>query len=184
MKVENWRTQNFKDKVNHIAKSKGYVESRYDKIKYNFNNSGGVKPIRVCGVDYNDCVAFFRKENGNVSTPIPITYSEIIQLDRDITLGEIFDEKIEVKSSRKKVVKIDPYNLKVDDKCHYLVEYRNDYDYCDYYKVSSKVKEVTKNKVKLENGIEFKLYGNSNRHDKCYWATGNGYGSHYLYLGW
>jgi hypothetical protein len=101
MKIENFRTQQFKNLVNYVMTSRGHK----GVIKYNFNNRGETKPIRINGINYDDCVAFYRVEtqidNRTLSTPYAICYSDVEKIERKIKLEKVEGKEINIPSSRK-----------------------------------------------------------------------------------
>jgi len=107
IKVEEFRTQEFRDIINHIACEKGYVKHKdlsyqQQKIQYNFTRNGEIKQMTICGVS-DDYVAIFRIVKGNRIIPIGITYNDYLKVKRDVKLSKIFDRKTEIKSTRKVV---------------------------------------------------------------------------------
>jgi hypothetical protein len=100
MKVENFRTIEFRNIINHIATEKGYDEKSYNKIKYNIKANGDIKPLRINGADDN-YIAWFRKDENNVSIPVGITYNDYISFNRDITLSKLVGEDVIIKDIRR-----------------------------------------------------------------------------------
>lgn len=104
MKVDNFRTNDFRDMVNHIASEKGYDKQKYHRLKFNIKSNGDIKPLRINGIDDN-YIAYFRKEveDGDTihSIPVGITYNEYISFNRDITLSKIVGDEIKIKDNRK-----------------------------------------------------------------------------------
>lgn len=95
MNVSELRKKSFKDKVKHIALQRGCPTDSRGKVllSINFKNTGYVQPVIISGVAYKDCVAYFRKkivkDNQTISTLIPITYRDVITLDREIKTTQI-----------------------------------------------------------------------------------------------
>lgn len=104
MKVENFRTQEFKNKVNHIANSR-LNGLKLHELKYNFDFKGNTKPIRVCGVAYEDCVAIFKTSEtiGRVRKIMPqaITANDILMLERTLKINKIGGNEVIIQSARK-----------------------------------------------------------------------------------
>lgn len=132
MKIENFRTQNFKDKVNHIMNERHCsVLSQYKnkKVQYNFTLKGETKPIRINGKSIEDCVAFYYIEDEKRITPQAITFTDIQQLNRDLTISEVVcGEMVTIKSTKKVIKKSEPkIKLKVGDRM-WISEFYSDHD--------------------------------------------------------
>ena len=106
MKVDNFRTREFRDLVYHIAKTKGYTADKYNKVEFNFNNSGEIKPLTINKVK-DDYVAYFKTERRDnqgylYRDYVGITYNEVLSFKRDIVISEVVDgTKVEIADSRR-----------------------------------------------------------------------------------
>jgi len=105
-KVENFRTQEFRSKIEHIKTSRHSEEElshkRNSKTKYNFNQRCEIKPIYINKVLTNDCVCYYYTLNDNNFKLQTITLSDLETLERELKLSNVVGEKIEVKKFKNK----------------------------------------------------------------------------------
>lgn len=90
MKIENFRKQEFKNKVNYIMNSRGHKSA----IIYNFNIRGETKRIKINGVEIENCIAYYRIDGVYFS----ISYSDLLKLERKLKLSKLKGEEVKIKS--------------------------------------------------------------------------------------
>lgn len=172
MKIKNYRKQEFRDKVYHVAISKGF-DPKCKKIKYNFNYKCETHVITINGKKYDDCVAYFYKkiviDGRDVSSPQPILYSDILQLDRKNKLEKIEGKNIEIikeKKVRRAIKKPEPKMMLEVGKQYKLVGLLGKSTIEIVRKTPKQFKYIyVYSNDKEEKTLRVDLYGN--------WVTGN-----------
>jgi hypothetical protein len=124
MKVEEFRTKAFRDKVEYIVKQRGHDtilhKNRNKLIHYNFDNNSNTKALSFCGTPVENCVAYYWTKSGDISgeasCPVHyIQYSEVVKLERKLKLAKIGGNEIQIAVKKVKKVVTPKINLEVGE---------------------------------------------------------------------